>query len=125
MQLELRIPAQKIGAVAALGSLIVTYVALAALQYWSAHLSNIADETHLRRATWLDPGNAEYCYRLGRYELLTQLSPQAALASFRSLAESKFAPGIGLTFPSPLRPWETPMLQRTRSIVASSLVRTL
>jgi tetratricopeptide (TPR) repeat protein len=84
MQLELRNPAQKIAAVAVLGSVIVTYVTLAALQYWSAHLSNVPDETHLLRATWLDPGNAEYRYRLGRYELLTQLSPQAALPWLRS-----------------------------------------
>jgi hypothetical protein len=84
MQLELRHPAQKITAAVLLSILVPAYLALVTVQYWSAHLSTIANEVHLKRAVWLSPGNAEYRYRLGRYELLTQLSPQLTLPWLRS-----------------------------------------
>ena len=79
MQLELRQPGQRLAVVAALFFLLAAYLILTAAAFLAVHFSTDPDRVHLQRATWLDPGNAEYRYRLGRYELLARLSPQAAI----------------------------------------------
>ena len=84
MQFELRHPAKKFGAAAGLLVLATSYLSLVTFQFLAAHFSTVADEFHLRRAVKFGFGNAEYPYRLGRYELLTQQSPQAALPWLQS-----------------------------------------
>jgi hypothetical protein len=84
MQFELRHPAKKFGAAAGLLVLATSYISLATLQYLAARFSTVADESHLKRAVKFGIGNAEYWYRLGRYELLTQQSPQTALPWLQS-----------------------------------------
>ncbi len=79
MQLELRQPAKKLAVVAALFFLAASYLALTASAFLAAHFSTDPDAAPLKRAVWLDPGNAEYRYRVGRYELLAGQSPQAAI----------------------------------------------
>jgi hypothetical protein len=84
MQFELRHPAKKFGAAAGLLLLATSYLSLITLQFLAAHFSTIADESHLRRAVKFGFGNAEYPYRLGRYELLTKQFPQTALPWLQS-----------------------------------------
>src|SRR5438445_13858965 len=84
MQFELRHPAKKFGAAAGLLVLATSYLSLVTFQFLAAHSSTVADEFHLRRAVKFGFGNAEYPYRLGRYQLLTQQSPQAALPWLQS-----------------------------------------
>jgi tetratricopeptide (TPR) repeat protein len=79
MQLELRNSAKRWVAATVILSLAASYVTLSVTRYFAAHFSDDPDPARLRRATWLDPGNAEYKYRLGRYELLARQSPQSAL----------------------------------------------
>jgi len=79
MQLELRQSAKKLAVVAALFFLAASYLALTACAFLAAHFSTDPDAASLKRAVWLDPGNAEYRYRVGRYELLAGQSPQAAI----------------------------------------------
>src|SRR5450631_895295 len=79
MQLELRNPAKRVAVLAALSVLAASYFALTAAGFLAAHFSTYPDPTHLKRAAWLDPGNADYRYRVGRYELLAGQSPQAAI----------------------------------------------
>jgi tetratricopeptide (TPR) repeat protein len=59
------------------------YIGLVSLQYVAAYFSQQPDLTSQRRAVWLQPGNAEYRYRLGSYSFMVQSSPQAALESYR------------------------------------------
>src|SRR6266705_5948111 len=83
MQLQLRQPAKKLIAVALL-CLSAAYLTLSTVQFLATHFSGVPDAAHLRRAAWLDPGSAEYRYRIGRYELLAHQSPQTALPWFES-----------------------------------------
>jgi hypothetical protein len=79
MQLELRQPAKKLAVVAVLFFLAASYLALTASAFLGAHFSTYPDPARLKRAVWLDPGNADYRHRVGRYELLAEQSPQAAI----------------------------------------------
>jgi len=87
MQLKLRSPAKKWAAIVTLFSVTAAYVALSAAQFLASSFADIPEATWLKRAVWLDPGDAEHRYRLGRYELLAGQSPQAALPWLQSAAE--------------------------------------
>jgi hypothetical protein len=87
MQLELRSPARKWAAVVALTLVTAVYVALSAAQLLASLFANVPDPAWLKRAVWLDPGNAEHRYRLGRYDLLARQSPQDALPWLQSAAQ--------------------------------------
>lgn len=86
MQLELRSPAKRWAALVGLSSVVASYFALTAAQFLAASFSGAANPVWLKRAAWLDTGNAEPRYRLGRYELLAHQSPQAALPWLQSAA---------------------------------------
>ncbi len=62
------------------GSFLVAglYVAFAGLDLIADHFSNTPTLASLRRAVRLQPGNAEYQYRLGRYFSLVEMSPAQA-----------------------------------------------
>jgi tetratricopeptide (TPR) repeat protein len=64
--------------------LAALYVALSSVDFLAAHFSEIATLSSLQRAVRLQPRNAEYQYRLGRYLSLVELSPAQAEASFRA-----------------------------------------
>ena len=79
MQLQLRQPARKVAAAAVLSVLAAAYLILTTTAFLAAHFSADPDPVRLQRAIRLDPGNAQYPYLLGRYELLAAQSPQAAI----------------------------------------------
>ena len=93
MQVELRSPAKKWTAVVALTLVTAAYIALAAAQFLASSFASVPDRLWLKRAVWLDPGDAEHRYLLGRYELLDSQSPQGALPWLQSAA--KLNPGAG------------------------------
>ncbi|HUK25575.1 MAG TPA: carbohydrate binding domain-containing protein [Terriglobales bacterium] len=70
-----------IGAACALAA---AYVALAGAQFAAAFLGTRPDLASLRRAVWLEPGNAEYRFRVGRYLRLVDRDEQAAASSYRA-----------------------------------------
>ena len=86
MELQLRTPAKKFAVAALLVFAAAGYCALAAIQALANHAAGVPDEKHLTLATRLDPGNAEYQYRLGRYQLIAKQSPQSALPAFEDAA---------------------------------------
>ena len=58
------------------------YIGLVSLQYVAAYFSQQPDLASVQRAVRLQPGNAEYRYRLGTS--LVDSSPQSALESYRA-----------------------------------------
>jgi tetratricopeptide (TPR) repeat protein len=60
----------------------VAYVGLAATQLAAYWLGSRADLVSLNRAAWLDPGNADYRNRLGRYYDIVSRDPAAAIAQY-------------------------------------------
>jgi tetratricopeptide (TPR) repeat protein len=63
------------------------YVGWAALQFAASWLENRPDLSSLQRAARLDPGNAEYRDRLGRYYDFVVRDPVAALAQYKSAVQ--------------------------------------
>lgn len=71
--------------------LLVVPAVFAALYFWwisvgflAAYFSAKPDLHSLQRAVRLQPGNADYRYRVGRYQFLVQQSPDAAVESYRA-----------------------------------------
>src|ERR1043166_10312509 len=64
--------------------LSVSYVAYSAVDFLAAHFAENPTLASLSRAVRLQPRNAEYQYRLGRYLSLVELSPAQAGAPFRA-----------------------------------------
>lgn len=87
MRFELRHPAKKLAAAATLLVLSTAYLALITTRYFAARLSDVPAESRLKRAARLDPGNANYPNLIGRYTLLVQQSPQAALPWLESATQ--------------------------------------
>ncbi len=79
MQLELRSPAKKCAAYAALLALAAAYLGLTARHVLAAHDAQFDDDVHLRKAVALDPGNAAYADQLGRRYLVAEQSPGSAV----------------------------------------------
>jgi len=84
----MRIPLQsRITRVLLLGGgilLAAFYVAISGINFLAAHFSEAPTLISLQRAVRLQPLNAEYQYRLGRYFSLVELSPSQAEAPFRA-----------------------------------------
>ena len=62
------------------------YVGLVSLQYAATHFSEKTDLLSLQRAVRLQPGNAEYHYRLGNYLFFAKPLENAALEPYRAAA---------------------------------------
>ncbi len=77
MQISLRSPARKWAAAATLVAAAAGYCAIATTRVLANHFSETDDEASLRRAVRLDPGNAEYHYRLGIREMELQFPGRA------------------------------------------------
>lgn len=77
MQLSLRSPAKKWAATAAIVVLTAGYCGVAASRFLADRFARSNDESSLRRAIRLDPGNAEYRYNFGVRELSLQLPASA------------------------------------------------
>jgi|HubBroStandDraft_6_1064221.scaffolds.fasta_scaffold02165_2 tetratricopeptide (TPR) repeat protein len=89
MNIALNTPARKRTAaaivlvIAAAYSLAVTRGIVAVWLFSrAAELSGPAELTSLRRAAWLDPGNADYRYHLGRYYDLAARDPRTAVVHY-------------------------------------------
>jgi tetratricopeptide (TPR) repeat protein len=84
MQIPFNRPGQKwLVAVAALGFTLV-YLSFAARECVASLFAEGIDLASLQRATRLDPGNAEYRDRLGRYYDLIAHDPSAAIQPYRA-----------------------------------------
>ena len=68
-------------------ALTFVYIGLVTNQFFADYFSRRLDLESLQMATRLEPGNAEYQYRLGRYFLQTQQEPESAAQFFQSAAE--------------------------------------
>jgi hypothetical protein len=84
MRISLRSPVRKrifLSSCCLLGTL---YAALSAAYFLAAAYAQKLDLASLQKAIRLDPGNAEYRYELGRYEMLISQEPESAAQSFRA-----------------------------------------
>jgi len=84
MQIPLRSPATKLALLLATLLVAGAFVTLCARQFLASHYSNKPDLASLERAVRLEPGNAEYRYRLGRYLALTQSQPELIASAYRA-----------------------------------------
>lgn len=84
MQLDLNSPAKKRAVIAAFVSLSLSYLTLSAAQMLATYFSQSHDERWLEAGAQLDQGNADARHVLGRFELLANHSPQAALPWLQS-----------------------------------------
>jgi len=74
--------------VAVIALVIATaYVGLAASQYVALVLGNRADLTSLKRAAWLDPGNADHRDRLGQYHFLVADDSATAIEQYKQAVQ--------------------------------------
>lgn len=79
MLLELSSPARKVTFVAACVLLSATYIFLAGRAYIASRYADRPGEESLRQAVRLEPGNADYHARLGRYQLFAQQDVTSAI----------------------------------------------
>ncbi len=70
--------------VAIAGTLALLYLGLAATQFAASWMGSRVELSSLQRAAWLDPGNSEYRYHLGRYFDLVARDPAAAVGQYRA-----------------------------------------
>ena len=86
IKISLQGPARKLIFLVTCLALTVIYIGLVADQFLADYFSSKLDLTSLQMAARLEPGNADYQYRLGHYFLQTQYEPQTAAQFFRSAA---------------------------------------
>jgi tetratricopeptide (TPR) repeat protein len=84
MRIPIQNPVKKITILAAGAIFAFLYVGMALTEFLAAHFANTPTLTSLHRAVWLQPGNAEYQYRVGRYFSLVETSPEQAAQAFRT-----------------------------------------
>ena len=66
------------------GTFALAYMALATSRFAASWFGGRAESASLRRAVWLDPGNAEYRYHLGRYYDLIARDPALAVENYNA-----------------------------------------
>jgi len=84
MQIALQSPARKAVFLGACLLLAAAYLGLIIMQFLAAYFSEKLDLASLQQAARLQPANADYQYRLGRYFLLAQQEPAASAKFYRS-----------------------------------------
>jgi hypothetical protein len=86
MKISLNTPARRIpiGAVAAV--LGLAYITITASVFVASWYGERVELRSLKRAAWLDPGNAEYRDHLGRYYDLVARDPGAAVEEYKTAA---------------------------------------
>ncbi len=92
MKIPFDTPARKWLVTAVAVALAMAYLGLAASQfaaYWLGNPSRIelTSLTNLKRAAWLDPGNAEYRDRLGRFYDLVSRDPASAAEQYKAAVQ--------------------------------------
>jgi tetratricopeptide (TPR) repeat protein len=68
-------------------ALTLGYVGFAATQFAASWLGSRVELTSLRRAAWLDPGNADFRDHLGRFYDLVARDPATAVTHYRAAAQ--------------------------------------
>src|SRR5579864_3558997 len=84
MRIALQSPARKIIFFGTCLALTAVYIGLTVREFLADHFSKKLDLISLQMAARLEPRNAEYQYRLGRYFLQTQHEPETAARFVRS-----------------------------------------
>jgi len=84
MRIPLPTRRARIALLAGVAVLALIYVVLTGAQFLAAFWGGQAELSSLQRAVWLEPGNAEYRFRTGRYIRLVQRDANAAAASYRA-----------------------------------------
>ena len=87
MKIALNTPARKRLVTAAAAIIALGYFALVVRQFAATWLGNRVDLTSLNKAAWLDPGNAEYLRRLGRYYDLMVHDPSSAARYYEAATQ--------------------------------------
>lgn len=87
MRISLDSPIRKICVLALALLLAAGYTFFTAKECLAAHYADRADLVSLQRAVRLEPDNAEYIYRLGRYFWMVERPPDSAIASFRTATD--------------------------------------
>ena len=87
MKIPFNTPARRGPIVVAAVLLAVAYVAIAASQFVASWFGGRVELNSLKRAAWIDPGNAEYRNHLGRYYDLVARDPSAAVEEYRAAAQ--------------------------------------
>jgi tetratricopeptide (TPR) repeat protein len=87
MKIALNTPGRRMATVAVAGLLALIYLGIAASRTAAAWFDSRAELSSLKKAAWLDPGEAEYRNHLGRYYDLVARDPAAALDHFRAAAQ--------------------------------------
>jgi tetratricopeptide (TPR) repeat protein len=82
MKISFHSPTQKWLTTALVAMLAIAYGGVVGSQFVASWLASRAELNSLRRAAWLDPGNAEYRNHLGRYYDLVARDPIAAVAQY-------------------------------------------
>ena len=86
MKIGFDAPVRKWSVVAICTILATIYLGLATSQFLASWFGSRTDLSSLQKAAWLDPGNAEYRNRLGRYYDLIVRDPASAIAHYRAAA---------------------------------------
>lgn len=86
MQIALQSPARKILFLGICLALCATYLSFTTRQFLAAYLSGRLDLASLKKATSLEPTNADYWHNLGRYYLIVDQEPAAALPILETAA---------------------------------------
>jgi len=84
MRISLQGRARKALLLGAAALFVVVYAGFALTEFLAAHFSEVATLPSLRRAVRLQPRNAEYQYRLGRYLSVVEPEPEEAAHAFRA-----------------------------------------
>ena len=87
MKIPFNTPARKWLVAALAVALAIGYVGLSASRYAASRFGSRVDLSSLKRAAWLDPGNADYRNHLGRYYNLVARDPASAVGQFRQAVQ--------------------------------------
>lgn len=87
MKIPFNTPGRKFLVAAPAALLAVAYFGLGARQLVASLYGSRPQITSLRRAAWLDPGNADYRNHLGRYFDLVAHDPASAISYYRSAVQ--------------------------------------
>lgn len=87
MRIPLDTPGRRGATIALLSLLALAYLSLVTSQAAAAWFGDRAELYSLKKAAWLDPGNAEYRDHLGRYYDLIARDPGSAVGYFREAVQ--------------------------------------
>ena len=87
MKIDFNSPARKRLAAAAVLLLAGIYIGFAGREFLASWLGSRAELNSLRRAAWLDPGNADYSNHLGRYYDLVARDPATAIGHYKTAVQ--------------------------------------